>query len=167
MDELNFTLEIMITILATIGTFTLAVVSYSGLRRSQHISRMLLDIEEVRNIPKLTIPDGKAYISQSGQGYFDLRNVGGITAFVNNISLIIGTEQIGEPPIKESEMPPGTTSHNEFSAEPQEKYEFIEISVKYAPKDDKRCASYVEMFRLSQKEEDPLGTIIFELDDKR
>ena len=51
MDELNFTLEIMITILATIGTFTLAIVSYSGLRRSQHISRMLLEIEEVRNIP--------------------------------------------------------------------------------------------------------------------
>jgi len=154
----------IITAAATAATLVLALVSYVALKQSYGLSRRLLEIEELKSIPKLIITDGTANVSEGGQCSFDLKNVGGETAFIRSIFIRIDPCQMGELSIKQHEMPPGTISHNEFSADPQEEYTSITITVKYAVKQDKDCAAYIETFALSPKEKNSAGTTVFKLD---
>jgi len=160
MDE---TISTIMSVAATVATLILAYISYTALKQSHSISRRLIEIEELKNIPKLIIPGGEAYIFGSGQGSFDLKNIGGVTAFIRSVSISIDHSQVSMSQITQHELPTGTTNHNDFSAEPQERYASIVISVKYAIKQDKDCAANTETFTLMHEEKDCAGTIIFKL----
>jgi len=161
---MEITIDEIITATATVVTLVLAFVSYAALKQSHGLSRRLLELEELKNIPKLIIQDGTVSVSSSGQCSFDLKNIGGVTAFIRSVFIRIDPDQMGELSIKQHEMPHGTVNHNVFSAEPQERYISISVSVKYAIKQDKECAEYAETFTLSPKEENSTGATIFELD---